>query len=88
MILPKITKEPALLLSLIRKAILCKVCLFESTIAELFAEAIHKKQLTVKDRYILMKAILNNSLCQEEEVLINRLLHAVRRGMLKVVDEF
>jgi hypothetical protein len=77
-----------LLLNLIRKAILCQICLYESTIAELFAQAIHKKQLTLKDRYILMTAILNNSLCQEEEVLINRLLHAVRRGMLQVVDEF
>ena len=66
---------------------MCNVCLLESTIAELFAQAIQKGQLSLKDRYILMTAILSNSLCPEEEVLINRMLHAVRRGMLKVADD-
>lgn len=63
---------------------MCNSCLLESTIAELFAQVIQKGQISLKDRYTLMTAILSNSLCPEEEVLINRLLHAVRRGMLKV----
>lgn len=70
-----------------RNTILCDFCLLESVIAELFAQVIEKRQLTLKDRYIIMKALLNNSLSQEEQILINRLLHAVRRGMLVVVDE-
>lgn len=66
---------------------MCKVYLLESRIAELFAKTIQNGQITPTDRYIIMTAILSNSLCPEEEVLINRLLHAIRRGMLKVVDE-
>ena len=72
---------------MMRKANLCKVYLLESAIAELFAQVIQKGQITLTDRYFLRTALLNNSLCQDEEVLINRLLHAVRRGILKVVDE-
>jgi hypothetical protein len=72
----------------VRTANLCDLCILESSIAELFIQVIQKGQLTLSDRYVLMRAILNNSLCQEEEVLINRLLHAVRRGRLKVVDDF
>lgn len=71
-----------------RMAKLCDVYLLESAIAELFTQALEKGQLNLKDRYILMTALLNNSLCREEEILINRLLHAVRRGRLQVVDEF
>lgn len=70
-----------------RNTILCDFYLLESVIAELFAQVIEKRQLTLKDRYIIMKALLNNSLSQDEQILINRLLHAVRRGMLVVVDE-
>lgn len=68
-------------------ATLCKIYLLESAIAELFAQVIQNGQITLTDRYFLRAALLNSSLCQDEEVLINRLLHAVRRGMLKVVDE-
>jgi len=66
---------------------LCEVYFLESTIAQLFAHALQQGKLTLTDRCVLMTAIVNNSLCQEEEILINRLLHAVRRGRLQVVDE-
>lgn len=66
---------------------MCQVYFLESTIAQLFAHALQKGKLTLTDRYVLMTALVNNSLCQEEEILINRLLHAVRRGKLQVVDE-
>jgi hypothetical protein len=66
---------------------LCQVYFLESTIAQLFAQAVQKGKLTLTDRCVLMTAIVSNSLCQEEEILINRLLHAVRRGRLQVVDE-
>ncbi|HEY9833477.1 MAG TPA: hypothetical protein V6D26_23200 [Stenomitos sp.] len=66
---------------------MCQVYFLESTIAQLFTHAIQKGKLTLRDRCVLMTALVNNSLCQEEEILINRLLHAVRRGRLQVVDE-
>ena len=66
---------------------MCKLYVLESTIAELFGQVLQKKQLTLADRCVLMMAISSNSLCPDEEVLINRLLYAVRRGLLKVVDE-
>ncbi len=66
---------------------LCQVYFLESTIAELFAQVIQKGKITLKDRYVLRTALLNNSLCQEEEILINRLLHAVRRGRLQMIDD-
>lgn len=66
---------------------MCQVYFLESTIAQLFAHTLQKGKLTLTDRYVLMTALVNNSLCQEEEILINRLLHAVRRGRLQVVDE-
>ncbi|HEY9611125.1 hypothetical protein [Allocoleopsis sp.] len=77
----------ALMLILVRIPILCQVYFIESTIAQLFSQVIQRGQLTLKDRCVLMTAILNNSLCQEEEILINRLLHSVRRGRLQVIDE-
>ena len=76
-----------LIVILARIATLCRVYFLESTIAQLFSQAIQQGKLTVKDRCVLMTALLSNSLCQEEEILINRLLHAVRRGRLQVVDE-
>lgn len=66
---------------------LCQVYFLESTIAELFAQVIQKGKITLKERYVLRTALLNNSLCQEEEILINRLLHAVRRGRLQMIDD-
>jgi hypothetical protein len=70
-----------------RIANLCKVYFLESTIAQLFSQVIQQGKLTVQDRCVLMTALLSNSLCPEEEILINRLLHAVRRGRLQVIDE-
>lgn len=76
------------MLDLMRMAKLCDAYLLESVIAELFAQVLEKGELNLKDRYILMTVLLSNSLCREEEILINRLLHAVRRGRLQVIDEF
>ena len=69
-----------------RTAKLCQVYFLESKIAQLFSEVIQKGQITLQDRGTLMSAILSNSLCKEEQILINRLLHAVRRGRLQVLD--
>jgi hypothetical protein len=65
----------------------CQVCLLESAITELFTQAIQKGHITLPESCGLMAALLTNSLSEDERDLINRLLYAVRRGRLKVVDE-
>ena len=66
---------------------LCKVCLLPNAIADLYADVIEDGKITLPNRYGLMASVLDNSLTEEEEQSINRLLYAVRRGRLKVVDE-
>jgi hypothetical protein len=71
----------------VRIANLCQVYCLESTITQLFSQVIQQGKITLQDRWVLMAAISSNSLCQEEQILINRLLHAVRRGRLEVLDD-
>jgi len=56
------------------------------TIAELVFQVYHSGLLTLTHRQQLKTAILEQTLSEEDETAINRLLHAVRRGWLKVVD--
>jgi hypothetical protein len=65
----------------------CQISLLESAISELFAEAIQKGHITLPESCGLVAALLTHSLSEDERDLINRLLYAVRRGRLKVVDE-
>lgn len=63
------------------------VQLLQSALGDLFAEANATGCLTLADRYGLMAAILDDSLTEEERRCIDRLLRAVSRGRIKVVDE-
>lgn len=63
------------------------VCLLPNTMSELFAQVSGSGKITLADRYGLMAALLEESLSQEERESIDRLLGAVRRRRLKVVDE-
>lgn len=63
-----------------------KVCLLQSAISELFAEVTDRGLITRADRRDLRSALLGNSLSEEEQRSINRLLYAVRRGRLVVRD--
>jgi len=63
------------------------VQLLQSALGDLFAEANATGCLTLADRYGLMAAILDDSLTEEERRCIDRLLRAVYRGRIKVVDE-
>ena len=54
---------------------------------ELFATASNSGGLTLADRYGLMAALLEESLPEEELCVIDRLLYAVRKGRIIVVDE-
>lgn len=56
------------------------------TIAELVFQVYHSGLLTQTHRQQLMTVLLNDCLTEEDQTAINRLLHAVRRGWLKVVD--
>jgi hypothetical protein len=57
-----------------------------SLIAEVFGQAWNAGSLTVNEREGLMAALLENSLNSDDCAAINRLLHAVRRGWIKVLD--
>lgn len=54
---------------------------------DLFAQVSISGYLTKADRYGLMAALLEENLDTEERSAIDRLLCAVRRGRLTIVDE-
>lgn len=55
-------------------------------IAELFYQVCQAGHLTRSDRQTIMSAFLSGALTDEEKSAINRLVHAVRRGWLKLLD--
>ena len=61
--------------------------LLPSAIAELFAQASTTGAITKADRYGLMAAILDETITQEEKQAIDRMLHALCRGRLQMVNE-
>ena len=61
--------------------------LLPSAISELFAQASTTGAITKADRYGLMAAILDETLGEEERRAIDRMLHALRRGRLQMVNE-
>lgn len=61
--------------------------LLPSAISDLFAEVTISGSITLADRYGLMAAVLDESLDEEERFSIDRLLHSVSRGRVKIVDE-
>ncbi len=61
--------------------------LLPGAIYELSACAIQRGTITKADRYGLMAAILNESLAEEERYIIDRLLRALLRGRLRIIDE-
>lgn len=63
------------------------VTLLPSAISELFAQVSVTGKITLADRYGLMAAMLSESISEEEIDCIDRLLHALRKGRVQVVDE-
>lgn len=61
--------------------------LLPHAISELMAQVSATRKITLADRYGLMAAILEDSLEEEDRFSIDRLLRALRRGRLQVVDE-
>ena len=57
-----------------------------STIADLFGHAWNSGRITLNERQYIQSAILANTLSEEDRAAIDRLVHAVRRGWLKLLD--
>jgi hypothetical protein len=66
---------------------LAEVRLLPNAVSELFAQSSHSGYITLADRYGLMAALLEDSLNDEERRSIDRLLRAISRGHVRVVDE-
>lgn len=64
-----------------------QVNLLSYTLVDLFAEATSSGRITMADRYGIMAALLDNSLSEDEYSMLNRLLYAIRRGWLQVVND-
>ncbi|WP_309236430.1 hypothetical protein [Microcoleus sp. FACHB-672] len=58
----------------------------QPTIADLFGQAWNSGWLTLTARQALRAALLDCSLTEDDQAAIDRLLHAVRRGWLKILD--
>lgn len=67
---------------------LTPVSLLPNALLDLFAQVSYSGEMTLTDRYGLMAAILNDSLTEEDRELIDRLLRAVYRGRIKLINEF
>ena len=61
--------------------------LLPHALSELFAQTTMTGKLTLADRYGLMAALLDDTVSLEERRIIDRLLHALRRGQVEIVDE-
>ena len=64
-----------------------QVRLIPGALSDLYAQATSTGEITLADQYGLMAALLEESLTSEERASLNRLLHGIRRGRLKVVNE-
>lgn len=63
------------------------VQLLPGAIYNMMATVADKGYLTLADRYGLMAAILDESLSEDEQRSLNRLLRSVVRGRVKIVEE-
>lgn len=65
-----------------------QVQLLPGAIAEMLASAADTGSLTLNDRYGLMAAVLDEDLAEEDRRGANRLIRAVLRGRIEIVDRF
>ncbi|MBD2184130.1 hypothetical protein H6S82_12000 [Planktothrix sp. FACHB-1355] len=64
-----------------------QVQLLPNAISELFAQVSASGRITLADRYGLMAAVLDESLEEEQRSAIDRLIRALYKGRIVVVDE-
>lgn len=60
--------------------------LIPGSIAEILASSRETGCITKSDRYGLLAATLDESLDQEDREAVNRLLYAIRRGKIQIID--
>lgn len=58
----------------------------ESTLAEVFFQVYQQGRIDREHRQHLRSTLLKESVSEEEQTAINRLLYAVRRGWLEVAE--
>lgn len=58
----------------------------ETNLAEVVFQVYHSGALTRTHRQYLRNVLLMDYLSEEDQTAINRMLHAVKRGWLKVLD--
>jgi hypothetical protein len=63
------------------------ISLLPAALSEMVADISSTGKITLADRYGLMAAILSDSLSAEDIRLIDRILYALRRGRIQMVDE-
>ncbi|MGA7933490.1 MAG: hypothetical protein WCA35_08075 [Kovacikia sp.] len=56
-------------------------------ISELFVQTSLTGKITLADRYGIMAVLLNEAITEDEIHCIDRLLHALRKGRVQVVEE-
>ncbi|AFZ16778.1 hypothetical protein [Allocoleopsis franciscana] len=66
---------------------LIPVRLIPGAISDLFAQVTISGKITLADRYGLMAAVLEDSMTEDERSAIDRLLRALCRGRIQVVNE-
>ncbi|MBE9115590.1 hypothetical protein IQ249_06735 [Lusitaniella coriacea LEGE 07157] len=63
---------------------IAKLQLIPGAISEILVSATETGMLTLADRYGLMAAILDESLDEEEQRAVNRIVRSVLRGRLRI----
>ncbi|MEM6590348.1 MAG: hypothetical protein AAF651_00630 [Cyanobacteria bacterium P01_C01_bin.73] len=63
------------------------ISLIPGALSELFVHATTSGELTLVDRYGIKAALLDDSLSEEEQRILNCLLRAVIKGRISVVNE-
>jgi hypothetical protein len=60
--------------------------LISSTLSQLFGKIWQQGSLTTGDLQCIKFTLSSNSLCEQEVCAIDRILYAVRRGWLQMID--
>ena len=66
---------------------LIPIRLIPGAISDLFAQVTISGKITLADRYGLMAAVLEDSMTEDERSAVDRLLRALCRGRIQVVNE-
>ena len=63
------------------------ISLLPDAISELFAQSSSSGNITLADRYGFLAALFEEQLSEEDRASIDRMLRALQRGRLQIVDD-